>query len=110
MQRRSQELRVQATQLAGMGETSAMRACIFCCEEMHGCEYNKGVQLRSDTMVYVQAKQWKSLVMKFTTTVNGPRTGGVNSKVKALILGLQQQLVEAATHFQGGEMQRMAFV
>ena len=82
-------MRAQATQIAGLGETSAMRACIFCCEVMHQCEYNNGVQLRADTMVYVQTKQWKSLVMKFNTTVNGPRTGGVNTRVKAFIWGIQ---------------------
>ena len=92
MQRRSQELRAQATQIAGLGETSAMRACIFCCEEMHNCEYSKGVQLRTDTMVYVQTKQWETLVMKYSTTVNGPRSGGVNTRIKSLIWNMQQQL------------------
>ena len=64
MQKRSKELREQATQIAGLGATSAMRACIFCGEEMHQCEYGIGVQLQTDTLVYMQTEQLKSLVRK----------------------------------------------
>ena len=107
MQRRSQELRAQATQIAGLEEASAMRACIFCCEEKHKCEYNKGVQIRSDTMVYVQTKQWKTLVLKYSTAVSGSRSGGINTRIKSLIWNMKQQLPSrSAEEFWGFEIIR----
>ena len=104
MQKRSQELREQAAHIAGLKGTSAMRACIFCCETMHETAYSKGIQLREDTntMVYLQTKKWKTMVMKYTvpgngprgsSPVNGPRAGGVTTRIKSLLWTLQQQLV-----------------
>ena len=58
------------TQIPNLYSPSAMRACIFCCEGMHQCEYGIGVQPQAGTMRYVQTEQWKSLVKKdvaFTT-------------------------------------------
>ena len=93
LQKRNKDLRAQACELVDLKSRSAMRACIFCCEVKHNKVYNKEIQVRPDALVYMQTKEWKTMVMNFSTAVNGLKTGAIQTKLKAVIWSMQNQMV-----------------
>ena len=93
MRKRTKELREQATQLINLKITSAMRACIFCCETKHQRAYSKGIQVRGNAILCTQTKKWETMVTKYNTAVYQPRSGGMNQKIKSFVWGLRHHLV-----------------